>query len=115
MSNGVTPEAPILLRAARERIATPERWTKGAFRRRAVFSDEVDCECVNGALLGAAGVGAFSLIRSGASLCLSLAARARGFESASKFNDDRTTTHADVLELLDEAVALAESMLLEPT
>lgn len=120
MSNGVTPEAPVLLRAARRRIARPERWTKGSFRKWNVLGGG-DCECVNGALIGAAGGGdggvvvALSLIRSGASLCLSLAARARGFESASRFNDDPKVTHADVLELLDEAAALAELMLLEPT
>lgn len=126
MSNGVTPEAPVLLRAARKRIARPERWTQGYFSKSPIDGwpmgaspaswSEDTCLSVDAAVmferyranpLGNVGVGA--------GLCLSLAARARGFESASKFNDDPKVTHADVLELLDEAAALAESMLLEPT
>lgn len=126
MSNGVTPEAPVLLRAARERIARPERWTKGSFPKSPVSGrsmgsspaswSEDTCLCVDAAVM-------FERYRTnplgnvccGAGLCLSLVARAHGFETASRFNDAAGTTHADVLALLDEASALAESMLLEPT
>lgn len=116
MSLLVTAAAPAQLRRARERIATPERWTQGTFGKYCPDTGEIDCECVNGALMEAAKeVGTGGLMRSGASLCLSLAARARGFETASKLNDAPTTTHADVLALLDEAIALAESMLMVPS
>ncbi len=90
----VTPQAAEILRAARERIATPERWTQGAFSNTGTGSANPGawrpdtCLCVNGALLAVAWAmpaeTTGTLLRSGASLCLSLAARARGFETASR-------------------------------
>lgn len=109
----VTPEAAPLLRRARERIATPERWTQGSFASvdgypfgANAVKWESACLCVDGALLAVRN----SNTRNGASFCLSLAARSRGFETASKLNDAPTTMHEDVLALLDEAIALAESL-----
>lgn len=118
VSAGVTPAAAEQLRRARARIATPERWTQGTLVRlreapshpRAIWCDGA-CLCVDGALLFALD----GMRGGGASLCLSLAARARGFETASKMNDHPSTTHADVLALLDEAIALAESLAQEPS
>jgi hypothetical protein len=119
MSLGVTHEAATLLRAARDRIATPERWTQGAIFR---ASDGMSlggspngpsCMCVDGALYLSGNTA--QRLGSGASLCLSMAARARGFETASKFNDAAGRTHGEVLALLDEAAALAESLAGAPT
>lgn len=114
----VTSHAAFILRRARKRIATTERWTQGTFGKYN-FETGTRCECVNGALIeaskGLGGECAGVLARSGASLVLSLAALARGFETASRFNDAPTTTHADVLALLDEAIALAVSLAEEPS
>lgn len=111
----VHPKAPDFLRKARERIGVPQLWFKGVWSDNGYggiwFSDS--CLCVDAALLSV--VPEFGLLPAGASLCLTLAARARGFETASKLNDAPTTTHADVLALLDEAIALAESMLTVPS
>lgn len=113
VSHGVTPAAAVQLRAARERIATPERWVQGVFaavdgKRYGApsINDPRACLCVDGAVLSVRN----NQPANGAGLCLSLAARARGFETASKLNDAPETTHADVLALLDEAIALAESL-----
>jgi hypothetical protein len=116
VSAGVTPAAAEQLRRARERIATPERWFKGIWSAHgyAGIWDSSECLCVDAALIYASGKND-GPIAPGASLCLSLAARARGFETASKLNDDPRTTHADVLALLDEAIALAESLAKDPS
>lgn len=105
-----------LLRRARERIATPERWTKGAFARDPADGydrgdrgalDPDSCLCANGSLFAAHGdVGPPPY---GVSQTLTRAARGRGFETVSKFNDAPETTHADVMALFDDAIALAES------
>lgn len=120
MIAGVTPAAAEQLRRARVRIATPERWVQGTFAAinghkigATAIYDARACLCVNGALLAVIAEGfkkAGGHVATGAGLCLTMAAKTRGFETASKLNDHPTTTHADVLALLDEAIALAVSL-----
>jgi len=85
---------------ARKKIERPEDWGKGALWHNG-------CYCADGALLEAAPTG--DLLRSRASSYLSAAARSRGFETASRFNDAPGTTHADVLALFDDAIRLARA------
>lgn len=94
-----------VLREARDLISTPKRWTQGAFWR-GWGTDR--CYCIDGAVYK---------VRCDrksqddtASLALSLAARSRGYETASQLNDAPGTSYADVLGLLDEAAAIAESL-----
>ena len=112
-TTGANPEAADILRRARERIASPKRWAQCTFARTSygegwsVIRDPTACLCINGALaletMNMATTG-------GASLSLSLVARSRGFETASKFNDAPGRTHAEILAFMDEAIALAESL-----
>lgn len=85
---------------ARELLSDPKRWCKGDLRRQGRV-------CVVGAICDAAGIVDFS--RHNASpvaemaLCRAMAALPVGFRAVPTFNDDPTTTHADVLALLDRA------------
>jgi hypothetical protein len=102
------------LRAARLRIENPARWAQGSFatvdgERAGVLAvgDPSACLCVNGALLSVGCLVAGFHPPGG--LYLSIAAKALGYETASKLNDAPETTHADVLALLDLAIRLAEA------
>jgi hypothetical protein len=109
--------AATVLRRARERIAAPERWARGTFAisqeggdlgSSPAYWEPEDCLCVNAAIL----LAQHELFPSGscatgAGLCISLAAKSRGYDTAASFNDAASTTHVDVLALLDEATALA--------
>jgi len=97
-------DAGDILRKARAVIENPEAWGKGYF---AVRRGDIICRCADGALLAAARTG--PLLVSRASLFLSLAAQALGFETASRLNDHPRTMHADVLALFDLAIRLAEA------
>ena len=121
----VETEAQRLIRLAKERIATPDRWTKGAY-----FHN--DAACLRGAfrvaLGGAPGVIDAGLIDAESNRCvaypymvaaireacpgflgpdtLAFSGRLRSLQ-VEVFNDDKHTTHADVLAVLDRAYALA--------
>jgi hypothetical protein len=100
-----------LLCEAKALIAKPRTWTKGRlFRER----NGVTCRCVDGAVSDAREdairehrVTVADAVDARVSVYLSAAAHARGFETASRFNDAPETTHADALALFDEAIALA--------
>lgn len=94
-----------MLRAAKARIAKPAAWGKGCFRRYKPGDDSL-CFCADGALLAVSTIE--GRLKSRASLFLTLAARARGFESVSKLNDAKGTGHADVLRLFDDAIRRAK-------
>ncbi len=98
------PLAVTVLREAKARIGRPELWLQGAFSY--VGEEETGPCCADGALLLVTR-GTMRMYESRASSYLSAAARARGFETASKLNDAPTTTHADVLALFDDAIARA--------
>lgn len=87
------------LRAAKALIDTPERWTQcGRFRE---FRGATECFCAWGALDRATS-------RHGEALgWLELAIPTDATLPA--FNDDPRTTHADIMKLFDDAIALAEA------
>jgi hypothetical protein len=111
------------LREAREKINTPDKWTKGVYARAAdggdaenLDWDEVDenamwrsdpvCFCALGAI-GARENGpdyysdeVFNALR---------LALPNPYEETATFNDAPETTHADIMALFDRAIAAAES------
>lgn len=94
-----------ILRAAKELINTPERWTKGCLARTQqgdpTIVDDPDavCFCMLGAL---AKVSQGQNHYTGEILYEELE------EPISNFNDDENTTHADVMAAFDRAIKLAE-------
>lgn len=96
-----------LLRAARERISAPERWTQGRSARDATGFGVVStdpsavCWCAFGAVLACPS----DSLSAGAALS-ALDDEAPG-GSASAFND--TATHAEVLDLFDRTIARLEA------
>jgi hypothetical protein len=101
-----------ILRAARERIATPERWNQGWFAADAAGREvssvsPIACSwCALGAVYatsgGARGADVEALLI--AALPAECSAGDVGY-----FNDLPATTHADVLALFDRAIAAAEA------
>lgn len=95
-----------ILTKARELIATPQRWHKGSLfgdgagemapQKRAVQF------CIAGACIYVVPDNVFHY--SDAKDLLE-PYMPRGFESIAQFNDDERTTHADVLAVLDRAIA----------
>lgn len=94
-----------VLTLARELIATPDRWTKGAIARNvhgdpvASRSADAVCWCALGAGLHVAG-----LILRVPDNALPLDTEARTIES---YNDLPSTTHADILAVFDRAISAA--------
>jgi hypothetical protein len=106
-----------VLRKAAEKIATPEKWTTGAFGRKA---DGSVCSggdpgavafCLSGALIAASGVDPVYLDASRHLSRALIVCGATGWveTSATGFNDSNGRTHAEVLAALTKAAELAES------
>lgn len=99
--------------AIRELLSVPERWTKGADSRDAngdpagLYSERgAVCWCLDGAIFATAGK--FGVASRDVMNVVDRQVRRRvGDEhyNAPTYNDDETTTHADILSLLDEAIA----------
>lgn len=99
--------------AARDRIDTPDKWCKHALR------NSEGQRCINGAILHMAADG-YSEIPTNFVTCSAMigivAARLYpdrvdspyGGSSTVSFNNHPLTTHADVMRVLDEAIATAE-------
>lgn len=98
-----------ILRAARAKIDTPEKWTRGAYAR-TKSGRIVGPECASAVHLCA--VGAVTAAASPAmTVDDALVVLARELPSAggiTNFNDHPGTTHADILALFDRAIAAAE-------
>jgi hypothetical protein len=103
-----------ILKAARELIAKPERWTQSTVARDArgksvfVSSPDAVCWCAAAALLKVT----TDRDEDGGSLDASreaLLKNAGGFEYICDFNDVHGRTHAEVLALFDAAIASAQS------
>lgn len=103
----------LILKAARELLSDPAKWTKGAGARDADGNPVGDryrgaiCWCLDGALRRHR----FKFDPSGEDYTRALRALGKIARSRSNhtgivaFNDNPKTTHADVLSLLDEAIA----------
>jgi hypothetical protein len=97
-----------VLKAARELIATPDKWSQGAMARNAdgrpvwAAANDAVCFCAEGAIQRA-GAGMFNrafnvvvdLVETG--------------DPLHRFNDASTTSHEDILALFDRAIAAEES------
>lgn len=103
---------------ARNLISTPERWTQGAFARRAdgtntdVDDPKATAWCSLGAVSKAGGFyGIQETIISGAVKLLREVLRDRDarLTGIMCFNDADKTTHETVLKVFDEAIALAKA------
>jgi hypothetical protein len=104
-----------ILRAARERISDPERWTQGSFARSAndepisPFSSRASCWCARGALywVCASVSGAYGAERFLEAALVDLEVVCDpAKEAIAQANDGGT--HDDVLALYDRAISLAE-------
>lgn len=92
--------------AARALIDTPEKWTRHTYARNEhgldvnENSNSAVCFCIMGALNKATGdqAGALPLTQH---LAVNLPTK---FDRIPAFNDDPTTTHADVLALFDRTI-----------
>lgn len=102
-----TPTTREVLEKARELIATPERWTKGALARDEhgievpTCCDDAYCWCMGGAI---------SAVSENGSVYRSWGVVERIVSMhIDKFNDAPERTHAEVLEAFDRAIALAST------
>lgn len=99
------------LRAAKALIDTPEKWTKGEYATgphgtyASQYSDNAVCYCAMGAIERADYLDGDW----GAHFFLRKTAIERGAMGVIDFNDAPTTTHADIMKLFDDAIALAEA------
>lgn len=84
-----------LLRAAKARIDSPEKWWHGEFPAKHEGST-----CAYLALTGIGGRCALRLLADAAGLSTN--------QELVEFNDAPTTTHADIMAMYDRAIALAE-------
>jgi hypothetical protein len=101
-----------VLKAARKRIEKPEAWTTGSLARTFLGFDvgeqhpDACCWCAIGAVYSVPAVvlGARDIAHEAMERALP-----PGFDAVERFNDNRYTTHADVLALFDRAIASLEA------
>ena len=104
-----TQSAAQVLRAARELLSDPARWTKGAWAEDGAgmevspVSPNAVCWCVEGALMRVSGVEVVTAVG------FALEALANVVGDIAWYNDAATTQFSDILTALDRAIALAES------
>lgn len=99
------------LRAAREKISSPERWTQGTWARGAndrvaKLGNPAVCWCIWGALVPTESTTMYGVAED-AYEALRDDPAVGGCPIA--YNDKATTTHADVLALFDRTIARLES------
>ena len=103
----MSKEVADVLRAAREKIAVPERWTQGTFARQkegnpiGPLEPNAVCWCALGAVIAVAGRSLPALY------ARATINRMYGGDFA-WFNDTSTTHHADILAVFDRAIAAEE-------
>lgn len=99
-----------ILKAAKERIGTPDKWHKGQWAKGASLNDlrdgsDAPC-CAEGALHW---VKSDPRRQREAIDILNRLATAKGFGGTLNFNDHSAITHADIMALFDSAIAEAEA------
>jgi len=116
-------KASEVLKAALEKIATPDKWTRGSFGR---LADGSGCSsgdrsatafCLNGAVIAASGDGVGRFFNDSCDAATGYLQRVIAEEADDKwvsrsligFNDSYGRTHAEVVDALTKAIALAES------
>ena len=96
------------LRALRAKIDAPEKWCKGALARNLAgeiifYANKDACKfCIYGA------AGVIGLSDRDGELALNFVRRVIDIEGVSFWQDAPKRTHAEVMEALDKAIALAE-------
>jgi hypothetical protein len=104
------------LRAARDKISTPDKWTKGCYARRSdgVMVPDRDPKAVRFCMIGAVcslyegGVvppGPLEFLRT----AIGLKNGCFGGGSISDWNDDQARYHGEVVDAFRRAIAIAES------
>lgn len=121
--NSIDRPVSAILTATRSRIDTPEKWTTEFYARDAngitrASTDSMACKfCMIGAVLAEYKQGSTMDIPLGwnnpalwmlATALASKVGRRCSPTSIPEFNDSETTTHADVLEVFDAAIAAAK-------
>ncbi len=94
-----------LLRASKALISDPSKWIKGA------YVDDYGCMCAQGALNEAYISSKYGHeIAYEASLFLKAGVqKVRTYRLVTSYNDDPETTHADIMNLFDDAAAMADA------
>jgi hypothetical protein len=99
-------QAGNLLRAAKAKISDPKDWTQEG-----VYVTADGCLCAQGALNRAFIPSGYSVaIHDRACILISRAVRKlQPYYMVTKYNDDPTTTHADIMNLFDDAAEMADA------
>lgn len=118
------PETPVsaVLRAARDLISVPERWTKWGFHfaeKPETYRDAVEmphasleqatCFCSWGAINAVSGAGEGFVSSAAYSALRDTITRETGRNGIPTFNDHEGTSHADVLRMFNRAIRHAEA------
>lgn len=106
-----------ILSATRNLLSDPGHWTKNAFARDAYgvrlhngYDDEATCWCAAGAAEHFVGPGdAGWRLANRVIEIMRDALPSEWRRSLGRFNDDPSTTHADILAVLDRAIELAKA------
>lgn len=116
MRGAVSAETAAILRRARERISDPARWCKGAFSSNAMGQRCVDGPTASGARAWCASGSVLAEHADNVGGEMALTAlrhqvrRSTGLRiTIAAYNDDPSTTHADILALYDRAIAAEEA------
>jgi len=108
----MSKETADLIRKARARIGTPEKWGKGNYFSELPCCDLSDLKsfpdgcpaCALGASAWATGSAEVTTVDEALTASLP-----NGFDYVDDFNDHPDTTHADVMALFDRAIATEEA------
>ena len=119
------PETPTstVLRAARDLISVPERWTKWGYRFKVkpatkdeafmaklwADPDEATCFCSWGAINAVTSVDQEVTVGAAFSVLKDTINETSDFRGIPGFNDAPSTTHADVLRMFNRAIKKAEA------
>jgi hypothetical protein len=103
------------LSAMRNLLADPSKWTQAAFARASDgtvllrgYDKRATCWCLIGASMHCASGGVFAGPTPRRALERAINERTGTLLSAEAFNDEPSTTHADVLAVIDRAIELAK-------
>jgi hypothetical protein len=109
-----------ILKAAKQLISTPDKWTKGVYARN-VAGDEVKADPMNGRFTDAVSWCAVGSIREvcgkemasfdGPIRCL-FEATDEGWIGPTVYNDTSDRTHEEIMALFDQAIEIAEKELM---
>jgi hypothetical protein len=99
-------QAGNLLRAAKALISDPSRWTQ-----QGVYVTDDGCMCAQGALNRAytAGEHSYETAYEAENFLKVVVKKVRTYRLVTSYNDDPETTHADIMNLFDDAATMADA------